>query len=598
MADVSIAQHYHQRTKYDPETLAAKSKSAGLDWSQQPVPYKDYKIGHSVDLKPYLEKVSERAPKKAPEEPSEGASDSANPDFADADWRWWQRLSRLLIDSYGLTAKVMTFSGEPMYLRSAPSAGGLYPAELYVVSRGTSLLPAGLYNYQVRTHSLWRFWDDHPWQDLQAACFWHPSLETTQLAIVVTTIFQRSAWRYQDRAYRRVLLDSGHLLGNLEVAATLCDYRPHLIGGFADELVNKLLYLNSEEESAIALLALADLFQVEQNLPIARSALPSPIHTGVTAHPDGQLLNYLHQHTLISADSGFGQQQQKDPNTPIFPVGPASAAAALDTALADTDKSDLSLEDLKSGSSESESSESNDAKSNDSPTDDNSTAVGTPPNQSAPADKYNFPFGITASTKTVPMAWGDYLADLEQTLLTRRSTRRYIRAPLQKADLFALLDFTYHPNHYQLQEFDASPDYFDLSLIETFVAVSNVADLEPGCYYYAPQSEELRQIRFSQFEKDLHFLCLGQNLGKDAGAVIFHTADLGRAIAKYGDRAYRYLHMDAGHLGQRLNLAATRRDIGVSGIAGFFDDQVNELLSIPSEEAVLYITTIGKKPIR
>ena len=208
MADVSIAQHYHQRTKYDPETLAAKSKgpNGGLDWSQQPVPYKDYKIGHDVDLKPYLEKA---------------------PTNADDSWRWWQRLSRLLIDSYGLTAKVMTYSGEPVYLRSAPSAGGLYPAEIYLVSRGTSLLPAGLYNYQVRSHSLLRFWEDHPWQSLQAGCFWHPALETTQLALVVTTVFQRSAWRYQDRAYRRVFLDSGHLLGNLEVAGTLCDYRPH-----------------------------------------------------------------------------------------------------------------------------------------------------------------------------------------------------------------------------------------------------------------------------------------------------------------------------------------------------------------------------------
>ncbi|MGB3789257.1 MAG: SagB/ThcOx family dehydrogenase [Phormidesmis sp.] len=566
MVDVSIAQHYHQRTKYDPETLAAKSQSDGLDWSQQPVPYKDYKIGHSVDLKPYLEK-----------EPA-GADDA---------WRWWQRLSRLLIDSYGLTAKVVTVSGEPMYLRSAPSAGGLYPAELYLVSRGTSLLPPGLYNYQVRTHSLWRFWDAHPWQDLQTACFWHPSLETTQLALVVTAIFQRSAWRYQDRAYRRVFLDSGHLLGNLEIAGTLCDYRPHLIGGFADELVNQLLYLNTEEESAIALLALADLFQVEQNLPPARCALPSPIHTDIPALLDGQLLHYLHQNTLISVDSGFGQQQQKDISTPIFPVGPDSAAIALDTALADAEKLDADKSDP----------DKSDPDKPDEPSNDDLSTAKTPAN-SAPGDKYNFPFGITASTKSLPIPWGDRLADLEQALLTRRSTRRYAQAPIQKADLFALLDFTYHPEHYQLQEFDAHPDYFDLSLIETFVAISNVDGLEPGCYYYAPESEELRQIRFNQVHKDLHYLCLGQNLGRDAGAVIFHTADLRRAIAKYGDRAYRYLHMDAGHLGQRLNLAATRRQIGVSGIAGFFDDQVNELLSIPAEEAVLYITTIGKKPTR
>jgi nitroreductase len=52
--------------------------------------------------------------------------------------------------------------------------------------------------------------------------------------------------------------------------------------------------------------------------------------------------------------------------------------------------------------------------------------------------------------------------------------------------------------------------------------------------------------------------------------------------------------MDAGHLGQRLNLAAIGLGLGVSGIAGFFDDLVNEVLSIPNDEAVLYITTLGR----
>ncbi|MFK8183783.1 MAG: SagB/ThcOx family dehydrogenase [Phormidesmis sp.] len=549
----SIAQHYHQRTKYDPETIA-KMGQGGLDWAKQPVPYKDYKLGHEIDLKPYLEK-----------EPSQ----------VDGEWRWWQRLSRLLIDSYGLTAKVMTFSGEPMYLRSAPSAGGLYPAEIYIVSRGTSLLAAGLYNYQVRTHSLWRFWDDHPWQDLQASCFWHPALETTQLALVVSAVFERSAWRYQDRAYRRVFLDSGHLLGNLEVAGTLCDYRPHLIGGFADELVNQLLYLDGESESAIALLALADLFQVDQNLPTARCALPSPTYANLSNVPDGKLLGYLHEKSAIAADAGFGQREQAKATELPSPSEPQTELTAESSSASPT--------------------ESPAEPPTESPTE-------SPTNGSEPrkplADKYNFPFGITVSTKTQPIPWGDRLQKLEDTILTRRSTRHYINAPLTRADLFAILDFTYQPEHYRLQGFDPTPDYFDLGLIETFVAISNVEALESGCYYYAHQAQELRQIRFNQFHEDLHYLCLGQKLGRDAGAVVFHTANLTAAVEKYGERAYRYLHMDAGHLGQRLNLAATRRDLGVSGIAGFFDDQVNELLSIPEEEAVLYITTLGRKPLR
>jgi SagB-type dehydrogenase family enzyme len=121
-----------------------------------------------------------------------------------------------------------------------------------------------------------------------------------------------------------------------------------------------------------------------------------------------------------------------------------------------------------------------------------------------------------------------------------------------------------------------------------------VDGLEAGCYYYAPQAQELRQSRFKNFREELHYLCLGQDLGRDAAVIVFHTADLKSAIAQYGDRAYRYLHLDAGHLGQRLNLAATHLNLGVSGIAGFFDDQVNQILSIPDDEAVLYITALGK----
>ena len=126
------------------------------------------------------------------------------------------------------------------------------------------------------------------------------------------------------------------------------------------------------------------------------------------------------------------------------------------------------------------------------------------------------------------------------------------------------------------------------------MAVSGVEGLEAGCYYYAPKAQELRQIRFTNFRRELHYLCLGQDLGRDAGAIIFHTADLEKAVEKYGDRVYRYLHLDAGHLGQRLNLAAIHLKLGVSGIGGFFDDQVNEVLGIPEDEAVIYITTLGR----
>ena len=540
-ASFSIAQHYHQRTKYDPATLA--QKTSPLNWDEQPKPYKHYRYGSEIDLKPFL---------AAAQESSQDAEQTAS---MNADQLlWWQRLSRLLINSYGLTAKVATASGEPFYLRAAPSAGGLYPAELYLISRGTSLLPAGLYNYQVRTHSLLRFWEDHPWQSLQSACFWHPSLANTQLAIVITSVFHRSAWRYQARAYRRIFLDSGHLLGNLDVAGSLCDYRPHLIGGFVDEAMNQLLYLEPEQESVVAVLALADLLKVEQNLPSACTALPTAPHTDFPTVADDDLLHYLHQVTQISSIPDLTPQQQR----------------AQTGQQADRSETSVFEQPMPKPSN--------------------------PAQDLAPApvqDKYNLPFGNKVSTQTDPIRWGDGLESLETAILRRRSTRRYTGAEITLRVLKQVLDFTYHPENYVSQGLDRQPDYFDLGLIETFVVASGVTALEAGCYYYAPHTQELRQVRFKHFRSELHYLCLGQDLGRDAGAIVFHTADLNQAIARYGDRAYRYLHMDAGHLGQRLNLAATHLNLGVSGIAGFFDDQVNEVLGIPEDEAVLYLTTLG-----
>ncbi|MGD1875202.1 MAG: SagB/ThcOx family dehydrogenase [Mastigocoleus sp.] len=502
----SIAQHYHERTKYDPDTIS--NKSQGLDWSKQPVPFKDYKIGSDFDLKPYIQETAQ-------------TSVDAPVD------NWWKRLSGLLYCSYGITAR-MPSMGSAVYLRAAPSAGGLYPAEVYLISRGTKLLPPGLYSYQCREHSLKHYWESDVWKSLQEACLWNPALEDTQLAIVITAVFYRSSWRYEDRAYRRIFLDSGHLIGNVELASAINDYRPHLITGFVDEAVNELLYIDSTQEGAIAVLPLADLLDIKQNLPKGRTSLPAATETNYPQIPDGELLSYFHQATQIL------------PGT--------------------TGK--LNLPEVQQ--------------------------------EKSIEDKYNFPFCQKNSTITTPIYWGDQLSDLESTIIKRRSTRAYSGDSLTFDELKALLDFTYQPQNYIDQGLDNSPDYCDLDLIETFIAVSGVKGLESGCYYYAPKAQELRQIRFKNFRRELHFLCLGQDLGRDAAAVLFHTTDLKSAIAQYGDRVYRYLHMDAGHLGQRINLAAINLNLGVSGIGGFFDDQVNELLGIPASEVVLYVTTIGR----
>ncbi len=527
---LSACQQYHEFTKYSPEGLAQSAHT--LDWEQEPTPFKEYPegVGTSLSLKPYLN----RNPQLTAE------LEAIEAGLSEEEILQRQRLSQFLYFSYGVTLVVPT-QGRPLHLRSSPSAGGLYPAELYLISRGTLGIPAGLYNYQARTHSVLRFWDDPRWERLTQACLSSPWLKLTSLALVTTVVFFRSAWRYQDRAYRRVCLDTGHLLGNVELAANLTGFQACLIGGFYDQWIEELLFLEESEESPLAVIPLVDTWLASQSADSdsdpeeiatnpTQTALPSSTVVEVPQLRTGDWLPFLHQATRIGPTETLPESEF----TGSYQAG----------------------------------------------------------------NKYDFPFCSKTSTHTDPLPWGEHLQQLVQTVLKRRSTRRFSGEPLALADLLMLLDFTYHPEHYREQGLDADPDYFDLSLIETFVVATGVTGLEAGCYYYAPLVEELRQIRFKNFRADVYYLCLNQALGRDAGAIVFHTADLQQAVAKYGERAYRYLHMDAGHLGQRLNLAAIRAGLGVSGIAGFFDDQVNQVLGIPDTEAVLYITTLGSRPVR
>src|SRR5512139_1860893 len=94
---VSIAQHYHERTKYHPETMTDRD----YDWTKQPPPFKEYKIGATFDLKSHLAYKPENASK------AENSLESQN----------WQRLSRFLFHSYGLTIGMVTRNGEPVYFR-------------------------------------------------------------------------------------------------------------------------------------------------------------------------------------------------------------------------------------------------------------------------------------------------------------------------------------------------------------------------------------------------------------------------------------------------------------------------------------------------
>ena len=89
-------------------------------------------------------------------------------------------------------------------------------------------------------------------------------------------------------------------------------------------------------------------------------------------------------------------------------------------------------------------------------------------------------------------------------------------------------------------------------------------------------------------------LSLGQDLAGNACLAFSMIGDLEDAARSYGDRGYRYVHFEAGAIGQRLYLASEALGLRATGIGAFFDEQVNRYLGLsPELGQVVYHFAIG-----
>ncbi len=514
----STAEHYHSETKYAPG-LAAKGHS--MDWNAKPSVFKEYAGAETIDLKPALRQgiaIVDRLT-RTPDKFAGGLTVEA--------------LSRLMFFTNGVTAAVNN-PGEQegvSYFRAAPSAGALYPTELYLIVRRqiTDGPEPGTYNFNVRQHQLVRVAPsgfgpegDEAFEALGAATKNHPALRWADYAVVMTTVFYRSSWRYGPRGYRRCMLDTGHVAGNLAAYAPHEGYGVVAIPGFVDQEVNELVGVDGTNEAACLVMALIP-GKDWKDMPAADfSGLGSGPDTNNETPADDALLSSMVSSTKLQRES-----------IPLATVPRLAASGSM-----------------RHG-----------------------------PLQFAP--------GVKLTGETL-----DLRDNLPRIILARRSTRALSGDPVRLEDLQQLLEYS---TRWDLTGDDwEQPAMLESSAVDTWVVAQRVDGLPSGVYLHMPESRELRQVEQGDFRGQVYRFCLEQQLAANAAAVVIHTADLASTVRRWGNRGYRMLHLDAGHMGHRLNLACIAKRLGVSGIGGFYDDQVNELLGLGPQHICCYITCIGQ----
>ncbi len=232
---MSYGDDYQRLSRYSRETIGGKS----LDWDRKPPLYKQY----PANLKRFdLEK-----PDRSGGEPlyhllqQRRSVRNYNPDKV-----LGSKLSQVLWASQGIT-----LSTEYHQFRTAPSAGGLFPIETYCVINNVDDFPAGVYHYQVSYHSLVLLKEGNFSLDLARAALGQKMMRDASFNLVWTAMIDRSKWKYDQRAYRYIYLDAGHIAQNTALAAVSSGLGSCQIGAFFDEEVEQILGVDGEKEFVI-----------------------------------------------------------------------------------------------------------------------------------------------------------------------------------------------------------------------------------------------------------------------------------------------------------------------------------------------------------
>jgi SagB-type dehydrogenase family enzyme len=130
--------------------------------------------------------------------------------------------------------------------------------------------------------------------------------------------------------------------------------------------------------------------------------------------------------------------------------------------------------------------------------------------------------------------------------------------------------------------------------LDIYVYASRVSGLEAGLYHYNPEISSLEVLRKADETQRIAGFFVQADLALNAAAILFVSATFSRTVFKYGDRGYRFVLLEAGHLAQNSNLTAQEMGLATTNIGGYTDRDVDRYLGLDGvNESTVYLLLIG-----
>ena len=231
-ADAIHASTKHGTPAAEPERLARYQR---LDPTNAPNPFKEYRDLPTAPLHRQLVESTPIAVSVLSGQRGEPAPLTAS------------LLATLLYLSAGVTRVTGGSARGRTYFRAAMSAGNLHPVEVYVITGpGVDGIPAGVHHFAPLQFGLTELRQG----DLRAAI-----QVTAPVALVLTGLIWRTAWKYGERGWRHLYWDAGTMLANLVAAADAHGLPAGINVGFDDQAVGHLIGVDGVDEVPLAVVA-------------------------------------------------------------------------------------------------------------------------------------------------------------------------------------------------------------------------------------------------------------------------------------------------------------------------------------------------------
>ena len=199
-------------------------------------------------------------------------------------------------------------------------------------------------------------------------------------------------------------------------------------------------------------------------------------------------------------------------------------------------------------------------------------------------------------TKTIKLPKPEYQGiPLEEAIEKRRSVRNYSKKPITMFQLSQLLfsaQGTTGKTYGTLLR--TAPSAGALYPFEIYVIANNVDSLDQGIYHYGILNHTLELVQYGDFRKEITSAGLKQEMLGDSDVVFVLSAIFDRTRHKYGERGFRYVYIEAGHISQNIYLQAVSLGLGSVSVGAFLDNEVNQLIGVDGQkEAVIYLHAVG-----